>query len=178
MTDEEDELAGIDVEGDVVERRLVGLRRIDLRDVAHGDHGVGRARDDGAVVGGLGKACREGRVGSGGRRNGQTIVHDLEGTRGRGVLNLRATQVDLGGLLLGRLKGLLVRLGDRLEGLPVLIPGVDARVGLWGHGRNLRGQGRLRRLVDLGQVLRAPVGEVVCHKSSFGAFRVQIRCKF
>ena len=90
----------------------------------------------------------------------------------------QATQVDLGGLLLGRLKGLLVRLGDRLEGLPVLIPGVDARVGLWGHGRNLRGQGRLRRLVDLGQVLRAPVGEVVCHKSSFGAFRVQIRCKF
>ena len=40
MTDQEDELARIDLDVDIVERGLVGLCRIDLGDMLHKDDGL------------------------------------------------------------------------------------------------------------------------------------------
>ena len=48
MANEEDELARIDLQGDIVQRRLVRLRLVDLRHMIEGDdrrtHGLGLLR--------------------------------------------------------------------------------------------------------------------------------------
>ena len=43
MTDKKNEFAGIDMQRNVIERWLIGLSGIDLRNVVEGNNGVSRA---------------------------------------------------------------------------------------------------------------------------------------
>ena len=124
MTDQEDKLARIDLDVDVVERGLVGLCRVDLGDVLH--------EDDGLDTGLLGHLLAAGlRVD--GRKHRREV----------GVVERVVKACDLGGLVaLDHGSRRLRRIGDagKKTGLRRL-----GRRSCRSHGIGNTGHGRLRR---------------------------------
>ena len=124
MTDQEDKLARIDLDVDVVERGLVGLCRVDLSDVLH--------EDDGLDTGLLGHLLAAGlRVD--GRKDRREV----------GVVERVVEACDLGGLIaLDHGRSGLRGVGD--AGKKTGLRGLR-RGGRRSHGVGNAGHGRLRR---------------------------------
>ena len=156
MTDEKDELTGIDLEVHVVQRGLVGLRGVDLGDVLHENYGLDAGLAGLTSTGILDRGEHRGEVGIVGERRvqGCDLICLIGGDDAGGGTGLRHEDTGLGDLL-GRRRSGIHRRGDvRARGRGILGRG-DAEQGI---GGSLRRRGRLALVQGRKALSRGNVG--------------------